>query len=556
MTNFDDIFLRNHRRRQELYEKTDALQEERFQKADAAREIHFVQGQQDRARVFELEQTMRGKRVEWYSTIRKGLFSDDRQRLAEKYNALNAALVEQFDRVMERQEEMGEVAKERSNHQDTPIPVPPDGSLGPSNSPSFISLIRIPPPHENILAESNGRVILVPPSPSPSISSSFWDDESLNSLTEPTSPGSNEKQKQEENIESDGVEGDKLPLYFRCSQKQRQQTFLQDESGRDRRFCASESARNTVEWERSTIFDHKMTQWSTKSQIEQIRGREEERFKSEIRRSVAFQNAEYQHWTVFEMSMTDIMDQAYAEEDLEEIHFKRQEDMLLALYERQANQLNQRTEDQIISFKFMRDRNRFSWAQAARAIFKGPFIHKALPTPKVTNMPKRKMQEMFESSQGLRAEAFQKGAEKREYTFAINEAKREAEFVKVQQKRKELFHEAEDTRDSEFRKAQQQRESEFQANEGKREDDFQKKEVERNDRAREEREKRTQEFQSTMSRLQQQFIDADEERLKELELLGEALFTSREQGQSLNLRKIPHRSFRRLAPPRARRIFI
>ncbi|KAG6883014.1 hypothetical protein C0992_009975, partial [Termitomyces sp. T32_za158] len=119
MANFDDIFLKNHLRRQELYEKADALQVERFQKADAAREVIFFQGQQDRARVFETEQEMRVKRVEWYDTIRKGLFSDDRQRLAQNYDAINAALVEQFDRLVERQKDMMEAAEEQSNDQDT-----------------------------------------------------------------------------------------------------------------------------------------------------------------------------------------------------------------------------------------------------------------------------------------------------------------------------------------------------------------------------------------------------------------------------------------------------
>ncbi|KAG6870213.1 hypothetical protein C0992_000689, partial [Termitomyces sp. T32_za158] len=146
---------------------------------------------------------------------------------------------------------------------------------------------------------------------------------------------------------------------------------------------------------------------------------------------------------------------------------------------------------------------------------------------------------------GLRAEAFQDGAKERNYTFTINEAKRWAEFVKVQQKRKERFDKAEDSRETEFEKAQRQRESEFQNNERKREDDFLKSEVERNDRAREEREERAQNFQWIMSKLQQRCIDNGEGRLKELELLAEELMTSREQGSTLNLRKLPRRSLDR-----------
>ncbi|KAG6883708.1 hypothetical protein C0992_008040, partial [Termitomyces sp. T32_za158] len=292
-----------------------------------------------------------------------------------------------------------------------------------------------------------------------------------------------------------------------------------------------------------------MTQWSTKPQIEQFRGREEERFRRDIQRSLAFQTAEYQRWTALELSMTTIIYQSDAEEDLEEIYFKRQEDMLLALYKHQAIQLNQRTEDRLDYLgSTLEDLSPIlssseSQAQTARAIFKGPFIQKALPVPKVAdsdqrNMHKRqghffdlkRMQEMFECSQELRAEAFQKGGKERNYTFTINEAKREAEFVKVQQKRKELFDEAEGSRESEFDKAQRQRESEFQTNERKREDDFHRDEMERNDQAREERDGRAQLFQSTMLKLQQRCIDNEGGRLKELERLEEELMASREQG--------------------------
>ncbi|KAG6870924.1 hypothetical protein C0993_003945, partial [Termitomyces sp. T159_Od127] len=108
MTNFGDIFLKNHLRRQELYEKTVELHEEKFQKADAAREAIFVQGQQDRERAFEIEKEMREKQAEWYITTQKGLLSHSRQRLTEKCDAINAALVEQFDRLTERRKETGE----------------------------------------------------------------------------------------------------------------------------------------------------------------------------------------------------------------------------------------------------------------------------------------------------------------------------------------------------------------------------------------------------------------------------------------------------------------
>ncbi|KAG6881281.1 hypothetical protein C0993_002113, partial [Termitomyces sp. T159_Od127] len=195
--------------------------------------------------------------------------------------------------------------------------------------------------------------------------------ESLNSSTQLTSPESNDQQVRsphlveqgnlEGSIQSARVEEDESHPSFMRSQEQRQETFLQGESERDRQFHASEAGRDTGEFRRSTIFDEEMNQWSKKSQTEQIRGREEERFRREIRRSIAFRNAESFRWTALKLSVSYSMDQMYGEEDLEDIHF-RHEETLLALYERQAIQLDQRTEDQIVWFKFMRDRNTpFDW---------------------------------------------------------------------------------------------------------------------------------------------------------------------------------------------------
>ncbi|KAG6894562.1 hypothetical protein C0992_005591 [Termitomyces sp. T32_za158] len=582
MTNFHDIFLKNHRRRQKLYEKADALQEKRFQKADAARDALFVQGQQDRAQACKIEEEMCGKQAEWHSTTRKELFSDGRQKLAQRCDALNTALVEQFDRLMEKQKEMDKVAEKQLNHQDTPLPLPPDRSSGPVNAQSPMSI------------KSNDQLDTTQ-SPSSSMkslssASSSHNLESLNPYTHPTSAESDQQKQSLHMVEQGNPEGntktdggkDIFQPYFLSCQEQRQETFLQDENGRDCRFRASEAARDTGELKRSTIFDQKMNQWSRKSQVEQILGREEERFRREIWRSIAFQNAENQHWTAFKISMVAIIRQADAEEDLEEIYFKRQEDMLLLLYKCLAIQLHQRTEDQpeedqfdyrgpmleAVSSASSSSSSSSSEQQAyspegssegftVRAIFKGPFIQKALPVPKVADNEQRNMhkhqghfidlkrvQEVFDCSQELRAGAFQRGAKERNYTFTINEARREAEFLKVQQKRKELFDEAEDLRETVFEKAQRQRESEFQTNERKREDDFHKNEVKRNDLAREEREDRVQLFQSIMSKLQQRCIDNEEERLTELELLEEELITFRKRGlSSLSLGKFPRESF-------------
>ncbi|KAG6874605.1 hypothetical protein C0992_007324, partial [Termitomyces sp. T32_za158] len=385
MTNFHDNFLRNHRRRQKLYEKADALQEKIFQKADAAREAIFVQGQQDRAHAYKIEEELRGKQVESYSTARKGLFSDGRQKLTQRYDALNAALVEQFDRLMEKQKEMDKVAEKQSNHQDAPILVPPDGSSGSVNSQSVTSLL---PSSKSSTSPSSSHAenldstsqptsieyndqqdVKIFQPPSPSVRSRSWvssspHPESLTPCTHPMSAETSDQQKEsvhlieqgnrEESTQSDGVE-DKPQSDFMRSQNQQLKTFLQTENERNDRFRELERVRDIGERRRRHEFDRKMSQWSRKPQIEQIRGREEERFRRDNQRSFAFHTAEYHRWTALEMSMTAIICQADVEDELEEIHFERQEDMLLALYKRQAIQLDQQISDQIILFKLRRE---------------------------------------------------------------------------------------------------------------------------------------------------------------------------------------------------------
>ncbi|KAG6863277.1 hypothetical protein C0993_012209, partial [Termitomyces sp. T159_Od127] len=173
------------------------------------------------------------------------------------------------------------------------------------------------------------------PSPIRSLSQTFPPSlESPNSLKRSMSIESDDQQEQSPHLveqgdtegttQSDGVEEDKFQSSFMRSQEQRQEAFLRDERDRDRRFRASEAARGTGRWrktrrirtseagesKRGTIFDQQMQQWSMKSQTEHIRGREEERFRREIQRSVAFRNAESQRRSMFESFMQDFMDQA------------------------------------------------------------------------------------------------------------------------------------------------------------------------------------------------------------------------------------------------------
>ncbi|KAG6894666.1 hypothetical protein C0993_011046 [Termitomyces sp. T159_Od127] len=262
----------------------------------------------------------------------------------------------------------------------TALPPQPYMMIHPPDEGSVYSqtVTLSPPPSSPLCAESLNSLIqpstghidqqdtLISQSPSPMRSSSQTSSppllESPNSLTPSMSIKFDDKEEQsphlieqgdpEGSTQSDGVKEDKFDSSFMRSQKKRQNTFLRDERERKHRFLGSEAARGTQrcrgfyasktgELKRSDVFDQQMKQWSLKSQTEHIRGREEERFRREIQRSVAFRNAESQRRSMFNSFMQDFMDQAYAEEDLEEIHFKRQEDMLLVLYEHQAIQLNQ-----------------------------------------------------------------------------------------------------------------------------------------------------------------------------------------------------------------------
>ncbi|KAG6898740.1 hypothetical protein C0993_004620 [Termitomyces sp. T159_Od127] len=559
MSDFIHISQKNHLRRQELYEKSNASQEERFQKADAVREFIFAQRQKDRACGFVIEQETRGKLAERYSTA---FLSDSRQRLEEKCHVFKTALEEQFDRLMERRREIGEVAKGQSSDQDKLMPLPPDRSSGladsqsvtlsppssesPSSSPSLKS------PIQSMSTESNNdqQDAQVSRSRPPSMGSLLLAScslcpENLNSLTLMTSPESNDQQSPplveqgspEGCTQSDGVEEGKYHSSFMYSQEQRQNRFLQEERERRCQFAELEAQRDGEESYRSRIFDSRMEWLSEHSQIEQFRCQEDEYLTIENRRSIAFQGAEEQRWTIFNILMSYIKDQAQAEAVLDKSRLKHRQDMLLTLYKIQVIKLNQHiTEDQIVRFESMRGKycprpfptKPTAIAQTEVGIV--CFMNDMHARQGFTVLSLGDMQMLFERSQKLRDEVFQKAAKERNNIFTINEAKRKAEFMKVQRKRKETFDHAEELRASGFEEAQQQRELEFQANERKREDNFEKLEARRKNQARRAQESREKKFESTMLELQQKCADDEKRQMEELERFCEELLVSRQQG--------------------------
>ncbi|KAH0578520.1 hypothetical protein H2248_003670 [Termitomyces sp. 'cryptogamus'] len=385
ITDLGAIFLKNQLRRQELYYKTDALQEERFQKADAAREAVFAQGQTDRARAFEIDQEMR-KRTEWYNAAREGLVGDGRQRLKDKCVALDAALMNQFERLMKSQKvvprnSQAAVTVEpvypwriHTSSSSLPLPVSPsrnsfptrvtDTSIQPALDPDDDGIPSFVDPPQSLSLEwtlPTSPVLLRDPFDSPSVQSPFdlsihststeshdQQEESLHSLIE-------QSNSEESTNESDQVVDNNHYTSFTHSQNQRQETFLKDESEREHRFHASEATRDNRESQHSDAFKQKLKHWSRKSlqlkrsQARQFHGREEERSRGNDRRSTAFKTAQEQHSQVFDMSLSYITKQAEAEADLEEVWFKCQKGMLLALYKSQANQLADASHRQLTS---------------------------------------------------------------------------------------------------------------------------------------------------------------------------------------------------------------
>ncbi|KAH0578519.1 hypothetical protein J132_03030 [Termitomyces sp. J132] len=626
ITDLSAIFFKKQLRRQELCYKTDALQEERFQKAEAAREAIFAQGQTDHARAFEIDQEMRGKRAEWYNAARQELVGDGRQRLKDKCAALNAALIEQFEKLMKRVEP---VYLWRILTTSPPLSVPTSGNSSPTrvadkliqpaldldddDIPSLVDPPQSPPLGRTL---PTSPVLLRDPFDSSSVQSPFdlsiqsTSTESHDQQEEPLHSLTEQGDLEENTNELDQVVDNNHYTSFTHSQNQRQETFLKDESEREHRFHASEATRNNRESQRSGTFEQKILQWSHRSlrwkesRVRQFHGREEERSRGSNRRSTAFKAAQQQYSQVFNMSLSHIIRQADAEADLEEVWFERQKGMLLALYKSQANQLADASHRQLTSsyvtmlsnwlldsvervmgrlsmyedrdhespervagspagyeedlgektsYKPLYRRNVASGASVTplyradasftpSALFRaGAFVQNALPIPHIAVSAnsntsqrisgQRRMHGEFEESQKLRAKAFKKGANDRNRIHTINEAKRGGEFMKAQQKRKEDFDEAEESRESEFQDAQECRESEFQANERKREEDFLRDEMERNAQARRAQEDREERFQSTMSTLQRNCVEANERRLEELEAWGQELLMSREPGQ-------------------------
>ncbi|KNZ81038.1 hypothetical protein J132_03027 [Termitomyces sp. J132] len=365
------IFHKNKRRQEELYKETSALQEERSQKADAAREAIFAQGQTDRARAFEIDQEMRGKRAEWYNAARQELVGDGRQfeRLMKSKvprNSRAAVTVEPVNpwRILDSSPPLSVPTSRNSsptlvtNTWIQPVSASTDLSddhtilslVNPLQSPQFRQTLPAvtPSPYHALAAITSGPHSPLSPTIQPtSTESRDQQEEPLHSLAEQDNPQGNTN-------ESCQVMDEDFYVFFTHSQKQRQETFLKDQDEREHRFRASEIARENRESQRNGTFEQKMVQWSRtslqmkKSQTWQFH-RREGRLRGNIRRSTAFKTAQERYSQVSDMSLSHITKQAKAEADLEEVWFKCQKGMLLALYKSQANQLADASHRQLTS---------------------------------------------------------------------------------------------------------------------------------------------------------------------------------------------------------------
>ncbi|GLB42909.1 hypothetical protein LshimejAT787_1203580 [Lyophyllum shimeji] len=101
----DDFFEPNQQRRERSFLETDSRQEETFRKNEADREAKYLEGQERRADMFERCESSRVKHSEWHSAGQETLLLQGRQRRKDICAAIDAALGDQFDKLLKTQED-------------------------------------------------------------------------------------------------------------------------------------------------------------------------------------------------------------------------------------------------------------------------------------------------------------------------------------------------------------------------------------------------------------------------------------------------------------------
>ncbi|KAG5349079.1 hypothetical protein C0989_006118 [Termitomyces sp. Mn162] len=340
------------------------MREKEYTLSEAQRDNIFQESLHDFQRKFEAEEEAR--------SVGERTREDEFRRTTAEMGAI-------FHKNKRRQEELEPVNPWRILASSPPLSVPTSRNSSPtlvtntwirpvsastdlSDDHAILSLVNplqssqfrqtlpavVPSPYHALAAITSGPHSPLSPTIQPtSTESRDQQEEPLHSLAEQDNPQGNTN-------ESCQVMDEDFYVFFTHSQKQRQETFLKDQDEREHRFRASEIARENRESQRNGTFEQKMVQWSRtslqmkKSQTWQFH-RREGRLRGNIRRSTAFKTAQEHYSQVSDMSLSHITKQAKAEADLEEVWFKCQKGMLLALYKSQANQLADASHRQLTS---------------------------------------------------------------------------------------------------------------------------------------------------------------------------------------------------------------
>ncbi|KAG6855629.1 hypothetical protein H0H87_012869 [Tephrocybe sp. NHM501043] len=419
MAEFEKIFKTRQESQQNLYREISALQDDTFQRSDRIREIVFSEGQSARAETFKIDQEFRSKRSEWHNAAREVLLQRSRQQLDETCAALEATLVNHFNRLL-RDQEGSFLAQEQ--HRDALVVKLLQGRRIRDEIPSNISaaavsqtvmmpvrqMIRPPSPlgamteiiynrsrsrsQAEAEAEAEAEVVAVHSSGSsdrsfprrisnspsrsvygspsrrpPSRSPSPYSPRSPGFLNDPPTVVADENRRIPEGTTRNGtdLDGESTDSYdnqFTLAETERQGVFLEEERKREKRFQVTEAERDMVELERTKAFEKKEESWSTKAQTmleaheADFTGREATRAAAEIRRDEIFRAAQERRVHVFAVLLLNLERQAEAEERLEQDLAEHRKSLIDALYKKQSIQLSGAMDDRQYRFKKAQER--------------------------------------------------------------------------------------------------------------------------------------------------------------------------------------------------------
>ncbi|GLB42673.1 hypothetical protein LshimejAT787_1201220 [Lyophyllum shimeji] len=346
MAELNQAFATNQQRREQLFLEADARQQETFERNEPERESVFLEGQASRAAAFEAHEAGRAQRSEWHNAAREALLSRGSQARKAACDAIEAALVEQFDKLLKSQEDSFTAEERRRDGIVQKLLEDDRGSK--SGSQARYEVNRSPSPFPGFIqhGEPNQVVASMPMMPPTII-------QAPSTRSNSSSRSGSPRPVAVIQLEPKGSSAGDAPFPALLDSTEAQLVLKNYMANR---FQALEAARDEAEADRTSVFDQKEQDRTTRfrtmleSHEEHFRGREARRNEARIQRQARFDIAQGRQSQAFDTSLSQIEAKAEADDSLEENLTQHMKKTVESLSNRQIAQLQAEREDQSTRF--------------------------------------------------------------------------------------------------------------------------------------------------------------------------------------------------------------